>query len=257
MTMNAPGLSIRPLGYIGEVMPGDMLADLLVGALKAAGLTPEAQDILVVTPKILSKAEGRFVDLSDVTPGPRALELAAVTHKDARLVELVLAESSDIVRAVPHILITRHRLGLVMANAGIDQSNIGPGEGERALLLPLDPDASADQLRADIGARWGNSPAIVIADSFGRPWRHGVVNVAIGASGLPALIDRRGEQDRDGRTLEVTQVALGDMVATAAGLITGEGAEGVPAALVRGFAWDAPDLPATALVRPAEQDLFR
>lgn len=257
MITTAPGLTIQPIRGIGEVRSGDPLADILIGALDAAGVVLTGDDILVVTSKIVSKAEGRFVDLDTVIPGARALELAAITKKDARLVELVLAESSDIVRAVPHVLITRHRLGLVMANAGIDQSNIGPGTADRVLLLPADPDASAEALREAIGHQLGHAPAIVISDSFGRPWRHGVVNVAIGASGFPSLIDRRGEADRDGRILEVTQVAVADMIATAAGLVTGEGAEGVPLALVRGLPIDGPPLPATALVRPVEQDLFR
>ncbi|MGR4863076.1 coenzyme F420-0:L-glutamate ligase [Caulobacter sp. LARHSG274] len=240
---------------IGEVRPGDDLAGLLAPAL--AGFVCDGDDILVVTQKIVSKAEGRFVDLGAVTPGPQALELAAVTHKDPRLVELVLAESDAVVRAVPNVLITRHRSGHVVANAGIDRSNLGPGDPERVLLLPIDCDASAARLRAALGALMSSAPRIVISDSFGRPWRNGVINVALGASGLPALIDRRGEIDRDGRALEVTQVALGDLAASAAGLLMGEGAEGVPAVLIRGLS--APDEPntASALVRPVEQDLFR
>ncbi len=250
-------IEIIPLSGIGEVSPGCDLAEALGQALDAHGLTPGETDVLVVTQKIVSKAEDRFVDLSAVTPGAKAIELAALTRKDPRLVELVLAESVAVVRAVPGVLITRHRLGYVMANAGIDQSNLGAGAAERVLLLPTDADASAAGLRTALGRRWRSPPAVVISDSFGRPWRHGVVNVAIGASGLPALVDRRGETDRDGRKLQVTQVALGDMIATAAGLATGEGAEGLPAALVRGLVWSAPAAPASALVRPLEEDLFR
>ena len=249
-------IGIIALGAMGEIRPGDDLAAALASALSAQKLRPEAGDVLVVTQKIVSKAEGRFVDLAAVTPGARALDVAEKTRKDARLVEMVLAESSDIVRAVPHVLITRHHSGHVMANAGIDRSNIGPGGDERALLLPVDADASAARLRAAMAPLWP-VPAIVISDSFGRPWRNGVVNVAIGASGLPALIDKRGEADRDGRVLEVTQVALADMIASAAGLATGEGAEGVPAALVRGVVWPEGDRPAADLVRPAAEDLFR
>jgi coenzyme F420-0:L-glutamate ligase/coenzyme F420-1:gamma-L-glutamate ligase len=250
-------IAIHPLAGIGEVRPGDDLAGILADALSMAGIVPEPGDILVVTQKIVSKAEDRFVDLAAVVPGEEALTLAAVTRKDPRLVELVLAESIAVVRAVPNVLITRHRCGCVMANAGIDQSNTGSNEDERVLLLPLNPDASAARLHAGLAERLGDAPAIVISDSFGRPWRYGVVNVAIGAHGLPALIDKRGERDRDGRALEVTQIALGDMVATAAGLATGEGAEGVPAALVRGYRWDAPDRDAGALVRPLTEDLFQ
>jgi coenzyme F420-0:L-glutamate ligase / coenzyme F420-1:gamma-L-glutamate ligase len=251
-------IEIHPLTAIGEVQPGDDLVMILAEALAAEGIeAPRSQDVLVVTQKIVSKAEGRFVDLDGVTPGPEALRLAEITRKDPRLVEMVLAESTDIVRAAPHVLIARHRCGYVMANAGIDRSNIGEGSADRVLLLPLDADASAERLMQGLGARFGSAPAIVISDSFGRPWRHGVVCVAIGASGLPSLLDKRGEQDRDGRPLEVTQIALADMIATAAGLATGEGAESVPAALVRGAAWPLGSSPASALVRPLEEDLFR
>ena len=208
-------------------------------------------DVLVVTQKIVSKAEGRFVELATVTPGAEAERLAAITHKDPRLIELVLSEAVAVVRAVPHVLITRNRHGHVMANSGIDRSNIGPGGEDRALLLPIDPDASADALRRAVGC------PVVISDSFGRPWRYGVTGVAIGASGLPSLVDRRGELDRDGRRLEVTQIGLADMIATAAALATGEGAESVPAVLIRGVVWPAGSLPASALVRPLEEDLFQ
>ncbi len=244
-------IEIIPITGMGEVRPGDDLVGLLRAGLERSALVPCPEDILVVTQKIVSKAEGRFVALDDVTPGPEALRIAELTRKEPRLVELVLQEAEGVVRAAPHVLITRHRLGHVMANSGIDRSNIGYGTDERALLLPLDPDATAAALSADLGL------AVVISDSFGRPWRMGVVAVAIGAAGLPALVDRRGEVDRDGRILEVTQVALADMVATAANLATGEGAESIPAALVRGYRFPAGNRPASDLVRPAAEDLFR
>jgi coenzyme F420-0:L-glutamate ligase/coenzyme F420-1:gamma-L-glutamate ligase len=250
-------IELHPLSTIGEVIPGDDLGRLLAEAIKGARLVPERHDVLMVTQKIVSKAEGRFVDLASVTPGSKALELAAITRKDARFVEIVLAESSAVVRAAPDVLITRHRSGHVMANAGVDRSNMGPGGNDRALLLPVDADASAQRLRTALHEYWPQPPAVLISDSFGRPWRLGITNVAIGASGLPALIDRRGEVDRNGRRLEVTQVALGDMIASAGGLVTGEGAEGIPAVLVRGLRWDAEDRPAAALVRPVAEDLFR
>lgn len=243
-------IEIVPLTGIGEVRPGDDLADILRAALRRCGIERRANDVLVVTQKIVSKAQGRFVAFQDVVPGDEALRLAGVTCKDARLVQLVLDESSAIVRAVPHVLIARHRLGHVMANAGIDRSNIGAGEGDFALLLPVDPDGTAAQLHQQLAL------PIVISDSFGRPWRMGVVAVAIGVAGLPALDDRRGERDRDGRILEVTQIALGDIIATAACLATGEGAEGIPAALVRGYPLTAGSRPAADLVRPAHEDLF-
>ncbi len=250
-------ISIHPLTGMAEICADDDLAMLLRDALGRTGLWPLQQgDVLVVTQKILSKAEGRMVDLTEVKPGEQALELAEKTKKDPRLVELVLRESSAIVRAVPHILITRHKLGHVMANSGIDRSNIGPGAPERALLLPVDPDGSAAALSHEL-ACGGAAPAVVISDSFGRPWRHGVVGVAIGAAGLPALVDRRGEEDRDGRSLEVTQIALADQIATAAALVTGEGAESIPAVLIRGLRLPPGDAPAAALVRPIEEDLFR
>ena len=246
-------IEILPLTGIGEVLAGADLAAILVDALQASAIAPRPGDVLVVTQKIVSKAEGRFVDLATVIPGERATTLAETTRKDARLVELVLRESTDVLRAVPNVLITRHRAGHVMANAGIDRSNIGDGDGEQALLLPADADVSAERLWEALEKRC----AVVISDSFGRPWRYGVVNVAIGVAGMPSLIDRRGDLDRDGRRLEVTQIALGDMIATAAGLAMGEAAEGIPAVLVRGVDWSGPDRPADALVRPLAEDLFQ
>jgi len=250
-------IEIIPLSDIGEVHPGDDLAKLLAEAIAATGLTPADGDVLVVTQKIVSKAENRFVRMDKVTPGAEAERLAGITGKLPAFVELVLRESSAILRAVPKVLITRHRTGHIMANSGIDHSNIGQGRSENALLLPSNPDASAQAIRAGLAARFDPAPAVLISDSFGRPWRMGVTNVAIGASGLPSLVDRRGDLDRDGRPLEVTQVALGDMLASAAGLAMGEGAEGVPAVLVRGVSWRGPDAPASALIRPIEQDLFQ
>ncbi len=247
-------VSFTALQGLGEISAGDDLAALLAVALAGAA----RGDVVVVAQKIVSKAEGRSIDLNSVTPSPRADELAARTGKDPRLVELILAESTDVVRAQRGVLIVRHRQGYVMANAGIDRSNVpSPGGEERVLLLPLDADASAAALRSGLKAMLGLDLGIIISDSFGRPWRNGVVNVALGAAGLPALIDRRGESDRFGRTLEVTQVALADALASAAGLVMGEGAEGVPAVLAQGLDWNAPDCPAQALIRPLDEDLFR
>ncbi len=248
-------IEIHPLGMIGEVRPGGDLVAILGEALAAAGLSVCSADVLIVTQKIVSKAEDRYVALDSVTPGDEALRLAQVTGKDPRLVELVLRESTAVIRSAPNVLITRHRSGHVMANAGIDRSNTG--SGGRVLLLPMNADATAAQLRQGLGSRFGRLPAVVISDSFGRPWRYGVVNVALGASGLPSLIDKRGESDRDGRPLEVTQIAFADMIASAAGLAMGEGAEGIPAAVVRGAIWPAGSLPASALLRPLSEDLFQ
>lgn len=250
--MNAgQAFSVVPLSGIGDVAPGDDLA-ALIGAALADPL--QRQDVIVVAQKIVSKAEGRLVRLADVTPTPRAVDLAAITQKDARIVELILGESTDVLRAVPGVLVVRHRLGLVMANAGIDRSNIGTEES--ALLLPLAPDVSAARLRDGLGARFGILPGVVISDSFGRAWRQGTVNIAIGAAGMPTLIDWRGRQDRYGRKLESTLVAYADAVAAAAGLAMGEAAEGCPAVHVSGLRWDAPDNDAAALIRPRAQDLF-
>lgn len=248
-------IEIRPLTGLGEIRPGDDLPALLVEALRAAA--PRSGSVLVVTQKVVSKAEDRFVSLADVEPSPEALRLSALTRKDARLVELVLRESSAVLRAVPNVLITRHKLGLVMANAGIDRSNLGERAGDRVLLLPCDPDASARRIRERVCTELDRPIAVVISDSFGRPWRNGVVNVAIGSAGMPSLLDRRGQLDRDGRPLEVTQVAIGDMLASAAGLVSGEGDEGIPAVLVSGLRVSAPERGADALVRPLAEDLFQ
>lgn len=250
-------LTITAIPGLGEIADGDDLASILVGALKRAEVIPENGDIFVIAQKIVSKAEGRSIDLAAVIPSPKALKLAAITDKDPRLVELILGESDAVVRAAPRVLIVRHRRGWVMANAGIDRSNVpsGPGE-ERVLLLPEDPDASAAALQDALCRHYGVALAVVIADSFGRPWRLGVTQVALGCAGLAALVDRRGETDRQGRALEVTEVALADAVACAAGLATGEGAEGLPVALVRGLSSSSPPLPAAALVRPPQDDLF-
>jgi len=212
--------------------------------------------VLVVAQKIVSKAEGRCVDLANVHVSKRAAELGAVTRKDPRIVELVLAESTEVLRTKPDVLIVRHRLGFVMANAGIDRSNV-PGRNH-VLLLPRDPDRSASVIRTAVVNRFGlEDIGVIVCDSFGRPWRKGVTQVALGAAGIPSLLDRRGEPDRCGRRLEVTEVALGDQLACAAGLLMGEGAEGLPAVLISGLTWSAEVVPASGLIRPLAEDLFR
>jgi coenzyme F420-0:L-glutamate ligase/coenzyme F420-1:gamma-L-glutamate ligase len=247
-------IEILPLAGLPEIRPGDDLAALLAAAMAGLPGGPRATDILVVTQKIVSKAENLFVDLDAVEPDDAARDLAERTRKDPRLVALILRESVAVVRAVPGVLITRHRSGCVMANGGIDQSNLGPGGDNRVLLLPRDPDAAAARLRDSLGP---DAPALIIADSFGRPWRVGVTNVAIGAAGFPALVDLRGAHDRGGRPLAVTQIALADQAAAAAGLIMGEADEGVPAAMIRGLAWSGAERPAADLIRPEAEDLFR
>jgi coenzyme F420-0:L-glutamate ligase/coenzyme F420-1:gamma-L-glutamate ligase len=248
-------VELRALPGIGEILPGCDLANLLSGAMADAGLALRPQDVLVVAQKAVSKAEGRFVDLDAVRPSARACELARITGKDPRLVEVVLGESTEVLRAKPNVMITRHRLGLVMAQAGVDRSNV-PG-ADRVLLLPLDPDRSAAALRERLAAIHGVEVGVIVSDSFGRPWRLGTTNVAIGAAGVPALWDRRGETDREGRRLETTQVAWADAVAAAAGIAMGEAAEGTPAVLVRGLRWSLPAQPARTLLRPTDEDMFR
>jgi coenzyme F420-0:L-glutamate ligase/coenzyme F420-1:gamma-L-glutamate ligase len=214
--------------------------------------------VLVVAQKIVSKAERRYVDLATIAPSPRALDLAQQVEKDARLVELILRESRRVIRYRRGVLIVEHRLGFVMANAGIDRSNIDPQVGtEPVLLLPADPDASAAALRDAIAARCGTAPGLVISDSFGRAWRNGTVGIALGAAGLPALMDLRGAPDLYGRALRVTETGFADEIAAAASLLMGQADEGMPVVLVRGLAWSAADRSAAQLIRPAEQDLFR
>ncbi|MGH7030482.1 MAG: coenzyme F420-0:L-glutamate ligase, partial [Stellaceae bacterium] len=200
-----PKISIKALTGIKLVEPGDDLGAIAVDALAANCLVPQDNDVLVVVQKIVSKAEGRYVDLATVEPSPRAVALAAEVDKDPRFVEVVLSESKRVVRHRPGLLIVEHRLGFVMANAGIDRSNIDhPEGGERVLLLPLDPDGSAAALRNHLAAVFGVRLGVVISDSFGRPWRKGIVGMALGAAGLPAFIDMRGRPDLFGRELKVT-----------------------------------------------------
>jgi coenzyme F420-0:L-glutamate ligase / coenzyme F420-1:gamma-L-glutamate ligase len=251
-------LSLTALEGMPEVTAGMSLAPLIVAALERQGLTPASDDVLLVCQKIVSKSEGRFVDLASVDVSERARDLATRCGKDPRLVEVILRESIEVVRCAPQVLIVRHRLGLVMANAGVDQSNI-PGSEHRVLLLPEDPDGSAAALRRSLSAILGSSPALIITDTFGRPWRSGVCGTAIGASGITTLLDRRGERDRFGRELKVTQVAIADALAAAAALVMGEGAEGRPVVLARGLPAGLKHVSARAsdVLRPSAEDLFR
>lgn len=239
------------------IQPGDPLASILTNALKAAGLPLTSGDVLAVAQKIVSKAEGRYVDLAGITPQERARHYAKLTGKDPRLVEVVLSESTDVVRAAPNVLIVAHRNGFVTANAGIDQSNIEHATGERVLLLPENPDAAAASLKAALDDAFGVTCGVVINDSFGRPWRNGVTGVALGAAGIPALLDMVGSPDMFGRKLQMTEIAVADEIAAGASLVMGEAAEGLPAVLVRGLEFTAPARPASALLRDRAKDLFR
>ena len=251
-------VALTALKGIKLVEPGDDLGAVTVAAFAANGLTPQAGDVLVVAQKVVSKAEGCFVEVASVEPSAQAIALAAETDKDPRFVEIVLGESKRVVRRRPGLLIVEHRLGLVMANAGIDHSNVAAADGvERVLLLPRDPDGSARALRDRLVTTFGVSVGVIISDSFGRAWRKGTVGVAIGAAGLPAVIDMRGQPDLFGRELLVTETGFADEIAAAAGLLMGQADEALPMVLMRGLAWLAPDAPAAALIRPAEHDLFR
>ena len=313
--MNPPPLTLTPLAGIPIVRKGDDVAGLVGDAIDAAGIVPADFDVVVVTQKIVSKAEGRQVRLADVEPSPRAVELAASLGKDPRMVEVVLGESSEVVACGHGVLITEHRSGHVMANAGVDRSNVGgssagdprddtrggdeavveapsdtfrmqaltedetrmddaavveeavageapTGEGETpagetVLLLPRDPDASAAALHHALEARFGCHLAVVVSDSAGRAWRHGVAGIAIGAAGLPSLADQRGAPDLFGEPLKVTLTGFADQIASAANLVAGEAGEGVPAVHVRGLSWNEAPASARALVRERERDLFR
>jgi coenzyme F420-0:L-glutamate ligase/coenzyme F420-1:gamma-L-glutamate ligase len=251
-------VEIIGLPGVPMVQPGDDLAALAVSALVDAAIAPETGDVLVIAQKIVSKAEDRFVDVSTVKPSAEAETLAAQTGKDARFCEVVLSESKRVVRHRANLIIAEHRLGWVMANAGIDHSNVAPGDGsERVLLLPLDPDASARAIREELVASYGVPIAVIVSDSFGRPFRRGTVGIALGAAGLPAVIDWRGHPDLFGRALEVTETGFADEIAAAASLVMGQADEAMPMVLVRGLAWAAPDADGAALVRPPEHDLFR
>jgi coenzyme F420-0:L-glutamate ligase/coenzyme F420-1:gamma-L-glutamate ligase len=240
------------------IEPGDDLAKLISEGFARGKLQPRKSDVIVIAQKVVSKAEGRSIDLATVKPSARAVELAQEVQKDPRLVELILSESVRVVRSRPNVLIVEHRLGFVMANAGVDQSNVGPTDGvERALLLPLDPDGTAEALHKKLSAQFGVPLAVIITDSFGRAWRRGTAGIAIGAAGLPALLDLRGNPDLFGRTLQVSISGFADEIAAAASLVMGQGDEAQPVVLVRGLTWSAANNPAAELVRPAAEDMFR
>ena len=251
-------LEIIGLPGVPMVQLGDDLAALAISALVDAAVAPEPGDVLVIAQKIVSKAEDRFVDVAQVTPSDAAKALAAQTGKDARFCEVVLSESKRIVRHRENLIIVEHRRGWVMANAGIDHSNVAPGDGhERVLLLPVDPDASARAIREELVASYRVPIAVIISDSFGRPFRRGTVGIALGTAGLPSVIDWRGHPDLFGRALEVTETGFADEIAAAASLVMGQADEALPMVLVRGLRWTAPEADGAALVRPPEHDLFR
>jgi coenzyme F420-0:L-glutamate ligase/coenzyme F420-1:gamma-L-glutamate ligase len=251
-------VSLTPVPDVPMLCPGDDLARLLIAACEEGALAPANGDIWVVAQKIVSKAEGRYVDLAEVRPSAQAEALAAEVDKDPRLVEVILQESRRVVRHRRGVLIVEHRLGFIMANAGVDRSNVDPAAGaEPVLLLPRDPDASAAQLLDRLSTHFGKRFGVVITDSFGRAWRRGTVGVALGAAGIPALLDLRGRPDLFGHALRVTQTGFADEVASAASLLMGQADEARPVVLVHGLAWSGLPSPGASLIRAEEEDLFR
>lgn len=248
-------LQLIAIPGIPLIRAGDDLATILLDCLMAADLRLQDSDVLVVASKIVSKAEGRIVRLSDVTPSPQAVEVAAACEKDPRLIEVILRESNRVLRTRPGLIIVEHKRGFVCANAGVDHSNVA--DEDCVLLLPEDPDASAAVLRRRLETATGARIGVIIADSHGRAFRMGTVGVAIGASGVAGLLDLRGQPDLFGYRLQVTQVGLADEIAAAASLLMGQANEGRPAVLVRGLPYPLRDGNAQELVRPRELDLFR
>ncbi|MBM3518812.1 MAG: coenzyme F420-0:L-glutamate ligase [Actinobacteria bacterium] len=251
-------LELVALPAIPLVRPGDDLGRTIATAAEATALLLRDGDIVVVAQKIVSKAEGRYVDLATVTPTAEARGLAETASKDPRVVQLILDESTAVLRSRPGVIVVIHRLGVVLANAGIDASNVEPAAGsERVLLLPADPDASCRRLRSALRALTGANVAVIINDSVGRAWRQGTIGTALGAAGLPALLDLRGRPDIFGRPLAITQVGLADALAAAASLIQGEADERRPVVVIRGLEARGPEMAAAGLLRPAAEDLFR
>jgi len=253
-------LTLTALKGMPLISAGDSLAEIILAALAASELRLEDGDIVVIGQKIVSKAEGRMMNLADVIPSVRAVEIARETGKDARLIELILKESTRIVRARPGTIIVEHKLGFVCANGGIDHSNVaGPGSGkdEFVLLLPSDPDRSAAGIRAELESRSGKRIGVLINDSHGRAWRLGTVGTCIGLSGVPPLVDERGWTDLFGYRLQSTLVGVADELAAAASLVMGQAAEGTPVVHARGFPYPLHDGSLRDMLRAEEQDLFR
>ncbi len=246
-------IRILPLPSLPEVSPGDDLGALIVPALKSSGLQPESGDIFVVTQKIVSKAEGRLVRLDTVEPSARAREWAETYGKDARVIEVILRQAKRVVRMERGVLIVETQHGFVCANAGVDASNVPDGV---VTLLPEDPDGSARRLREQLEKTFGVHLAVIISDTFGRPWREGVANVALGVAGLEPLLDYRGQPDTHGHTLQMTVVAVADELAGAAELVMGK-TKRIPVAIIRGFKYSPAAGSGQELLRRPEEDLFR
>jgi coenzyme F420-0:L-glutamate ligase/coenzyme F420-1:gamma-L-glutamate ligase len=246
-------IQVIGIGDLPLIREGDDLGELILESLKRMGIALMDNDILVITEKVVSKAEGRLVKLEDVVPTERAVKLAEVSGKDPRIVELILRESKEVLAVGENFIIVETHSGLVLANAGIDQSNVEKG---MAKLLPLDPDQSARRIRSGLETRVGRKLGVIIADSIGRPFRNGSIGIAIGASGIVTLWDRRGQRDLMGRELEVTRVAVGDCLASIANLVMGEASEGIPVVMIRGFNFSG-NSNARDLIRSRDKDVFR
>lgn len=246
-------LELFAIPGMAEIRKGDDLAVLIAKLAKKAGLQFEDGDIVVVAQKIVSKAEGAVVSLETVKPSGKAEELAVELKKDARTIEVVLQESRRVLRS-ERVLITETNHGFVCANAGVDHSNV-PGE-DVVTLLPRDPDGSAERLAKELSKKTGKRIAVIVSDTFGRPWRLGLTNVAIGASGLPVLVDLRGTRDREGKPLTATVLAVADELAAAAGLLMGK-SSGTPVVLIRGYRFKPASEKAASIIRPPAEDLFR
>ena len=258
-------LTFTPIPKIPLIQPGDNLADILLTAIQDAHLTLEDNDILVLAQKIVSKSEGRQVNLATIKPSEKAIELAKQADKDPRLAELILRESREILRVRPGTVIVEHRLGFICASAGIDHSNVSAPATKSAstkaedwvLMLPENPDRSALEIRRRLKLLTNHRLGVLIIDSHGRAWRHGVVGTCIGLSGLPAVVDARGKPDLFGYRLRITFVAAADELAAAASLVMGEAAEGTPAVIVRGFPYPLREGSLKELIRDKKHDLFR
>jgi len=253
-------LSLTPLQGFPLIYPGDNLPDIIARALVQNALDIKDGDILVLAQKIVSKSEGRLVNLTTVEPSQDAHYYANITEKDPRLIQLILSESQEVLRAQKNIIIVQHKLGFISANAGIDHSNVdGPwgNPGDWVLLLPQNPDASAKVIRESLEARYQCNIGVLIIDSHGRAWRNGTTGVTIGLSGMPAVVDLRGESDLFNYRLRVTQVAAADELAAGASLMMGQAHEGTPVVLARGFPYPLRESCLGELIRPKDRDLFR
>lgn len=253
-------LTLTPLQNIPLIRQNDNLADILVKSFQQTNIELQNNDIIVIAQKIVSKSEGRMVNLATITPSPVAIELAKKCEKDPRVVELIIQESNEILRVRVGTIIVEHKLGFVCANAGIDHSNVagsGNKDEEYVLLLPENPDQSAQNIREQIKQKTGINIGVAIIDSHGRAWRNGTVGICIGLSGLPALIDARGWKDLFGYTLKITVVGVADELAAAASLVMGQAAEGTPAVHVRGFPYPLGEGSLKEIIRPKDQDMFR